>query len=137
LLKHPSYYIFKLVSNHARGEALDVLVKAPQVETKQYDAVPALDASASYDSETGQGAIFIVNRSQTDPVTADLIWQDGKSVQFDKAWQIAGTDPKQVNTWESPDQLVAQPLTAPSVDANRAAVTLLPLSFTVFTTRTA
>ena len=50
LLKHPSYYAFKLVSNHARGEALDVHVKAPTVETKEYDAVPALDVSASYDA---------------------------------------------------------------------------------------
>ena len=137
LLKHPSYYAFKLVSNHARGDALDVLVKAPQVETKQYDAVSALDVSASYDAETGKGAVFIVNRSQTDSVTTDLIWQDGKTVQLDKAWQISGTDPKQVNTWESPDQLVAQPLTTPSVDSDRATVTLPPLSFTVFTTHTA
>jgi alpha-L-arabinofuranosidase len=137
LLKQPSYYAFQLVSNQARGEALDVLVKAPQVEAKQYDAVSALDVSASYDAETGQGAVFIVNRSQTDSVTTDLIWQDGKPVQFDKAWQLAGTDPKQVNTWESPNQLVAQALQTPSLEAGRATVTLPPLSFTVFTTRTA
>jgi alpha-N-arabinofuranosidase len=37
LLKQPSYYAFKLVSNLARGEALDILVKAPELETKQYD----------------------------------------------------------------------------------------------------
>jgi alpha-N-arabinofuranosidase len=107
------------------------------VETKQYDAVSALDVSASYDSETGQGAVFLVNRSQTDEVTADLIWQDGKPIQIEEAWQIAGTDPKQVNTWDTPDQLVAQSFKAPSIDASRAAVTLPPLSFTVFTTRTA
>ena len=137
LLKHPSYYAFKLVSNHARGDALDVLVKAPQVETKQYDAVSALDVSASYDSETGQGAVFIVNRSQTDSMITDLIWQDDKTVQFDQVWQIAGTDPKQVNTWDAPNRIVAQPLKAPSGDAGHATVTLPPLSFTVFTTRTA
>jgi hypothetical protein len=33
LLKQSSYYAFKLVSNLARGEALDVLVKAPIVQT--------------------------------------------------------------------------------------------------------
>jgi alpha-N-arabinofuranosidase len=137
LLKHPSYYAFKLVSNHARGDALDVLVKAPQVETKQYDAVPALDVSASYDAETGQGAVFIVNRSQTDSVTTDLTWQDGKTVQVENAWQMAGTDPKQVNTWEAPDQLIAKSIPVPTIDAGLATVTLPPLSFTVFTTRTA
>jgi len=137
MLKHPSYYAFKLVSNNARGEALDALVKAPQVETKQYDAVSMLDVSASYDAETQKGAVFIVNRSEKDSVTTDLIWQDGKTVHADQAWQLAGTDPKQVNTWESPDQLTAQSITAPKIEAGRASITLPPLSFTVLTTHTA
>src|SRR5512145_631494 len=46
LLKHRSYYAFKLVSNHARGDALDVAVMASEIETNKYDAVPALDVSA-------------------------------------------------------------------------------------------
>jgi alpha-N-arabinofuranosidase len=136
LLKHPSYYAFKLVSNHARGDALDVLVKAPTLETKQYDAVPLLDVSASHDAETGQGAVFIVNRSQTESVTTDLIWQDGKAVQIQKAWQLTGTDPKHINSWESPEQLVAKPISSPAMETDRATVILPPLSFTVFTTHT-
>jgi alpha-L-arabinofuranosidase len=137
LLKQPSYYAFKLVSNFACGEALDVLVKAPQLETRQYDAVSALDVSASYDAATQQGGLFIVNRSQTDSVTTDIVWQDGKPVQVDKAWQIAGSDPKEVNSWESPDRLVAKAIAAPVVDAGRATLTLPSLSFTVLTTRAA
>jgi len=137
ILKHPSYYAFQLVSNHARGNALDVSVKAPQVETKEYDAVPILDVSASYDAETAQGAVFIVNRSEKDSVTTDLVWQDGKIVQVDQAWQIAGTDPKRANTWEAPDQLVAKSISSPTIDSGRATITLPPLSFTVLTTHTA
>ena len=136
LLKHPSYYAFKLVSNHAHGDVLDVLVKAPLVETKQYNAVPVLDVSASYDAETGQGAIFIVNRSQTDTVTTDLLWQDDSDVQFENTWQIAGTDPKQVNTWEQPDLLTAKSIPTPEIYAGRSTVTMPPLSFTVLTTHT-
>jgi alpha-N-arabinofuranosidase len=137
LLKQPSYYAFKLVSNFARGEALDVLVKAPQLETKQYDAVSALDVSASYDAATQQGALFLVNRSQTDSVTTDIMWQDGKPVQVDKAWQLAGNDPKETNSWESPDRLVAKAIATPVIDAGHATLTLPPLSFTVLTTRAA
>ncbi|MCA9871332.1 MAG: alpha-N-arabinofuranosidase, partial [Anaerolineae bacterium] len=88
LLKHPSYYAFKLVSNLARGDALDVLVTAPLVETKQHGAVPALDVSASFDAETGQGAIFLVNRSLSETVVTDVVWQDGQAVAVDKAWQL-------------------------------------------------
>jgi alpha-N-arabinofuranosidase len=134
MLKHPSYYAFKLVSNYARGEALDVLVKAPTLDTAQYDAVPALDISASFDAETQQGAIFMVNRSQTDSVTT---WQDGKTVKFDKAWQIAGSDPKACNTWDAPEKIVANAIPVPVVDKAQATITLPPMSFTVLTTHAA
>ncbi|HEX5941916.1 MAG TPA: alpha-L-arabinofuranosidase C-terminal domain-containing protein, partial [Anaerolineales bacterium] len=134
LLKHPSYYAFKLVSNFARGEALDVHVKAPALETKQYDAVPALDVSASYDAETGEGAVFLVNRSQTESVLTDLVWQDGQGLESEKAWQLAGTDPKAVNSWDSPEQVVAKAVLVPAVENGRATLNLPPLSFTVLTT---
>jgi alpha-N-arabinofuranosidase len=137
MLKHPSYYAFKLVSNYARGEALDVLVKAPALDTAQYDAVPALDISASFDAETQNGAIFMVNRSQTESVTTDIAWQDGKTVKFDKAWQIAGSDPKTCNTWDAPEKIVANAIPVPVVVKAQATITLPPLSFTVLTTHAA
>jgi alpha-N-arabinofuranosidase len=137
LLKQPSYYVFKLVSNLARGEALDVLVKAPKLETKRYDAVPALDVSASYDEETQQGAIFLVNRGQTEAIATDIIWQDGESVQVDEAWRLAGSDPKEVNSWEEPNRLIAKAIPAPTVKDGRVTLDLPPLSFTVLSTRTA
>jgi alpha-N-arabinofuranosidase len=137
LLKYPSYYVFKLVRNLARGQALDVLVKAPVVETKQFDAVPALDVSASYDDGNQQGAVFLVNRSQMEPVVTDLVWQDEKEVQVDKAWQLAGSDPKGSNSWDEPDRLVANPISAPSAKDGQATLQLPPLSVTAITFRTA
>jgi alpha-N-arabinofuranosidase len=137
LLKQPSYYAFKLVGNLARGEALDVRVKAPKLETKQYDAVPALDVSASYDDETQRGAIFLVNRGQTEAVVTNIVWQDGKTVHIDEAWQIAGSDPKEVNSWDEPDRLIANAISAPTVEDGRATLSLPPLSFTALSTRTA
>jgi len=134
LLKHPSYYAFKLVSNHARGDALDVHVKAPALETKEYDAVPTLDVSASYNAETDEGAVFLVNRSQTESVPTDLVWQDGQGLAIDKAWQLAGSDPKAVNSWESPKQITAKSISVPTVENGRATINLPPLSFTVLTT---
>ena len=136
LLKQPSYYAFKLVSNYAKGEALDVLVKAPFVATKEYGDVPALDVSASYDAETQQGAIFLVNRGLTEAVTTELVWQDGKEVGIDQAWQLAGNDPKEINSWEEPNRLVAQEIVAPQVENGRSRLSLPPLSFTVLTTHT-
>lgn len=135
LLKQPSYYVFKLVSNLARGDALDVLVKAPELETRQYGAVPVLDVSASYDNEIQQGAIFLVNRGQTETVATDLVWQNGKTIQAGKAWQLAGSDPKETNSWDEPNRLVANPLSTPTVIDGQATIQLPPLSVTAITFR--
>lgn len=130
LLKHPSFYVFQLVSNYARGQALDVLVKAPHVETKKYGDVPVLDVSASYDEASGEGAIFIVNRSLRENVVTELIWQDGCNPTICEAWQLAGDDPKALNTWENPDHLVARPIASPRMSDGRTTFQLPPLSFT-------
>jgi alpha-N-arabinofuranosidase len=122
------------VSNLARGDALDVHVKSANVETKRYDAVPTLDVSASYDAEAQEGAVFLVNRSQTETVLTDLVWQDGQALVIEKAWQLAGGDPKAVNSWDAPEQVVAKAIPEPTVEAGRATIELPPLSFTVLTT---
>ncbi len=136
LLKQPSYYPFKLVSNNARGNALDVLVTgAPVVETSLYGGVSALDVSASHDPATGRGAVFIVNRSETESVPAELVWQGGAPVSIDEVWQLAGSDPKQANSWEEPDRLTAKRIEAPALDGSKASLRLPPLSFTTVLTR--
>lgn len=137
LLKHPSFYPFKLVSNLARGEALAALVAAPVVETKLYDGVPVLDVSASYDAEMERGAVFIVNRSQTDSVTTEVTWQDKPAVQAVQAWQLAGSDAKEVNSWEEPERLVAKEIAAPVGENGRFTITLPPMSFTALSTQAA
>lgn len=134
LLKQPSYYVFKLVSTLARGDALDVFVEAPLLETKQHGEVPALDVSASFDAETQQGALFLVNRSQTEAVTADVVWQSEAPRQIAEVYQIAGTDVKATNTFEQPDAIVPRQITGVQMDGNTLTLRLPPLSFTVVST---
>lgn len=133
LLKQPSYYVFKLFSNLARGEALDVLVKAPMVETKQYDGVPVLDVASSINTEAQQGALFLVNRSQKETVETDIVWQDRGSFHINEAWRLVGNDPKESNSWDQPNRLVANVVSVPTVDSNRVTMQLPPLSFTAVT----
>jgi alpha-N-arabinofuranosidase len=131
LLKQISFYPFKLVSNLAKGHALDLVVKAPTYETKKYGAVSCLDVSASYDEATGRQAIFMVNRSQSESVVTDLVWQTAAPTQISEAWQLSGNDPKAVNNWETPNNITAKPLSAPKISDGKATLNLPPLSFTV------
>lgn len=130
LLKQSSFYPFMLVSNLAKGQALDLAVKSPTYETKRHGAVPCLDVSASYDEATGSQAIFIVNRSQTDAVVTDLVWQTAAPKGISEAWQLSGTDPKAVNSWENPNNITAQKIATPKISDGKVTLNLPPLSFT-------
>lgn len=136
LLRQASYYPFWLVSNRARGRSIDVVVDAPRYETKKFGHVPVLDVSASYDDSRGAGCIFVVNRSRHGQVPLKIEWQDQKLVRVDEVWQVTGGDPKSVNTFERPDEIVAVKQPAPDVDDGESSALLPPLSFTVlsFTT---
>lgn len=135
LLKQSIYYPFQLFSNMASGKALDVVVRSPMYETKQFGDMPVLDVSASYNEETGNNAIFIVNRSQTDSITIDVNWQDASPSQVVSAHQLSGTDPKAANSFENPNVVVATPISAPDLADGKSTLVVPPLSFTALEVR--
>jgi alpha-N-arabinofuranosidase len=130
LLKQSIYYPFVLFSKLAAGAALDVEVKVPMYQTEKYGDMPLLDVSASVDEAANAGAVFIVNRSQTDSVPVDLHWQDRAPQRIDAVYQVAGTDPKAANSFENPDQITAVKVPTPAIDEKSTALLLPPLSFT-------
>ena len=134
LLRQPTFYPFALVSRHAAGRSLAPLVVAPQHDTKAYGAMPLLDVSASYDEANDRGAVFLVNRSQHETVTTDIVWQGAAPGRTTAIHRLSGTDPKAVNTFERPDLLVPQTLSERPVRDGRLTLQLPPLSFTVVAT---
>ncbi|MBN2472790.1 MAG: alpha-N-arabinofuranosidase, partial [Anaerolineae bacterium] len=131
MLKQSIYYPFMYFSKLASGVALDVEVKAPEYDTEKFGSMPLLDVSSSYDEAQGKHAIFIVNRSQTESLPVELVWQDRAPARISKVYQVAGTDPKAANSFENPNQVVGVEVAAPAVDGKLAALMVPPLSFTV------
>jgi alpha-N-arabinofuranosidase len=134
LLRHPTYYPFVLVSNHAAGQSLEPLTVAPQYDTRLFGPMPRLDVSASYDEANDRGAVFIVNRSQQEPVTTEVAWQGAAPARVTAIHQLSGTDPKAVNTFEQPNTIVPKKLDGGPVRDGRLTLRLPPLSFTVVAT---
>jgi alpha-N-arabinofuranosidase len=131
LLKQSSFYPFKLVSSLARGSALDLLVRAPMQATAKYGDMPLLDVAGSYDEATGASALFMVNRSQTDALSTELVWQSNAPQTVNDIWQLAGDDVKAANSWGEPNKLMARKLRKPALADGKLTVKLPPLSFTV------
>ena len=130
LLKQTIFYPFAMMSRTARGHALDVLVRAPHVSTKRFGDVSALDVSASYDQATGESAVFIVNRNQSEALTTTLTWQSDTPTQIISAWQLAGNDPHAANTFDQPHTIAPQPISVATLVDGTLTLSLPPLSFT-------
>jgi alpha-N-arabinofuranosidase len=131
LLRQTTYYPLLLVSRLARGVALDALVSSPHHETLKCGEVPLLDVAASYEAEAGRGAIFVVNRSLNETVATEFVWHGAAPQRVVSVHQIAGEDPKAVNTFDAPEAIVPVALAGGRVDAGRFGLRLPPLSFTV------
>lgn len=81
-------------------------------------------------SRTAARRSFIVNRSQTDAVVTDLVWQTAAPKGISEAWQLSGTDPKAVNSWKNLNNITAQKIAAPRISDGKVTLNLPPLSFT-------
>ncbi len=130
LLKQSIYYPLVAFSQWASGKSLDPLVESPRYETRQYGDMPLLDVACSHDADACRNAVFIVNRSLSDALPVEIRWGDLRPKRVVAARQLAGADPKAVNTWDEPDRLTTTPIPAPEIVDGLAEMRLPPLSFT-------
>jgi alpha-N-arabinofuranosidase len=109
ILRQSIFYPFALFSRYASGDSLDLLVQAPTYATRMFGEQPLIDAAASYDAGQGKGAIFIVHRGRTEPLTLDLEWQGRAPHRVAGISQVSGSDPKAANTFDTPDVIGIRP----------------------------
>ena len=72
--KQTTFHPFALTAAAAKGDVLELAVRCPDMATPQFGDVPAIDAVATVDDETGDIALFLANRQldAADDVTVDL-----------------------------------------------------------------
>jgi alpha-N-arabinofuranosidase len=131
ILRQSIFYPFALFSRYASGDSLDLLVQAPTYATRMFGEQPLIDAAASYDAEHGRGAIFIVHRGRTEPLTLDLEWQGRAPHRVAGISQVSGDDPKAANTFDAPNVIGSRTLPGAPVVDGRFRLQVPPLSLTV------
>lgn len=131
ILRQSLFYPFALFSRYASGDSLDLLVQAPTYSTRMFGEQPLIDAAASYDAEHGKGAVFIVHRGRTAPLTLDLEWQGRAPHQIAGIYQVSGNDPKAANTFDAPNVIGIRTLPGAPVVDGRFRLQVPPLSLTV------
>jgi len=64
------FYPMATAAGLARGNSLQALVRVDSLATGRYGDVPALAVSASHDVETGEVAVFLTNRTESELVVS-------------------------------------------------------------------
>ncbi|MBU8861663.1 alpha-N-arabinofuranosidase [Micromonospora sp. WMMB482] len=125
------FHPFAITSRLARGEVLRVEPRCPTYETARHGAVPALDAVATYDADTGDVAVFVVNRHQSQAATLSVpMTSFGAALRVAESWTLADDDLLAVNTADAPDRVTTRPADDVEVDGGLLRATLPPVSWT-------
>ncbi|MBA2697901.1 MAG: alpha-L-arabinofuranosidase, partial [Nocardioidaceae bacterium] len=125
------FHPFAQVTRYARGEVLRVEMRSPTYETPLYGEVALVDATATYDEDAGELAIFAVNRSRADPIeiTLDVRGFPGGSTL--EATTLHHHDSATRNVAEDPDRVAPRRLEQASLAEGHLTVVLPALSWSV------
>jgi len=123
------FHPFAKTAALARGSVLHTRLDAPTYTTAKHGEVSLVDAVATHDPESGDVAVFAVNRDQSEPVelTMDLHLFDGGRRPAE-AWTLSDGDIRATNTRDDPDRVVPRPALV-SVDGAAPRVVLPPVSW--------
>ncbi|WP_433179825.1 alpha-N-arabinofuranosidase [Actinoallomurus sp. CA-150999] len=129
--RQTTFHPFAQASRHAAGEVLRVEPVCPTYETAAYGEVPVLDAVATRDEETGETALFMVNRSVDQSLTVDVDVRALGAIEPGEASTLADPDPYARNTADDPFRVVPRANPEIRVEGGSLTVVLPPVSWNV------
>ena len=128
--RQTTFFPFALTSQLARGVALELKLDTEHYSSDVYGDVAVIDGVATHDVATGNSAVFLVNRSQTDEVivTIDVSALDRADVI--SAQTLSDTDVYAKNTLEHPDRVGLSSNDSVMAGEGTLTITLPPVSWT-------
>jgi alpha-N-arabinofuranosidase len=108
--RQTTFHPFALTARHAKGNVLEVALQCPTYETEQYGTVSLVDATATHDPATGEVSIFVVNRSQAEPVSLEVDLRALPVPTIADALVLSDSDVSATNTQDNPNRVRPRPL---------------------------
>jgi alpha-N-arabinofuranosidase len=131
------FHPFAQASRWARGEVLRVEPVVDHYPTPEYGDVPLVDATATWDEETGDLTVLAVNRSTTEAVDLDTVLRAFPEARLVQASALAADDTTLRNTEEAPDTVIPFPNPNAQVEDGHLRAQLPPVSWNAFRLTTA
>jgi alpha-N-arabinofuranosidase len=133
--KQTTYFPFALTSRLARGVALELELECPSYESAQHGTVGIVDAVATYDAESGDTAVFLVNRSLDEAVELVVDVSLLGAVSLGSAESLHDTDMHAANTRSDPERVTPRPNETARLVEGELRIVLPPVSWTAVTLR--
>ena len=96
--RQATFYPFALTSRFARGSVVALRIDAPAISTSLHGSVPAVDGVATYDPQSGEAALFVVNRDPHEATSISVNIPALEGAQLLEALVMSDEDPNACNT---------------------------------------
>ncbi len=124
------FHPFAQTARLARGTSLRVEPSGASHETALHGLVDTVDASATWNPETGDVAVFLVNRHPTEPVVVTVDARGFAGLQVSECLRLEDDDPRRTNTAAHPDAVQLRPDPDVRVEGGCVELRLSPASWT-------
>ena len=129
------FYPFSQASRFAHGRVLRTVVESPSYEAKGFKVVPYLCACVVHDDQTGNTAIFALNRHLTDEQEISVELRGFGAVQrLIEATELHHPDLKATNTQAAPRTVEPHANTTVKIEGHRLVARFRPGSWNVIVT---
>ncbi len=99
------FHPFAHTARLAKGTVLHAAVTSPLMPTGRFGDVPAVDAVATHDEETGALSVFVVNRG-LEPITLEMNLRAFPHLGPGTHLSLAEDDRNLINTMDAPERVV-------------------------------
>ena len=125
------FYPFALTATYAQGVVIRPELSCPSHDTALMNDVPLVDATVTFDEESGRVSLFLLNRSvDADmPLTVDV--SSFGPLRLDVTARIGGNDLLATNTAADPFRVTPEEFSVDGVDSGELIVTLPSASWSL------
>jgi len=133
--RQTTFHPFALTARHAVGNVLHVQIAAPEIPTRKHGDVPLVDAVATHDPESGEIAVFVVNRALDTPTSLTVALRAVDDVRLVAATTLAGPDPYARSTADDDTSLAPAANPSARLEEGTLRVDIPPVSWSMLRLR--
>jgi alpha-N-arabinofuranosidase len=128
--RQTTFFPFSVTSRLAKGEVLAARTSTAQYDTAVYGTADLVHSVATHDADSGESAIFLVNRDQSEPTTVTVDVRDLGASRIVERLTLSDDDVYAKNTLADQNRVQLHENVTATIADGIVTITLPPVSWT-------